>query len=252
MLAFQYKVTDWGAELTGGQEDCEKFHVSITFVAKRNSHSKTEVFNELVCMQLGRLVGLPVPVGLIVQKGGEPFYCSGNIYGGGEFPPANLSKLAQNLPEMACGIAVFDAWVCNSDRHAGNIFYDRATGTVFLVDHGRAILAEDGCRHLRQEKNRLELREEFAKELCDFSTFWVWRDRILEIPEHAIRATLADAAKVGICEHEASAAGDLLLERRGELGALFEAHAGTLFPRMQQPLVPFNRKANDDPPEYQI
>jgi hypothetical protein len=250
MLAHRYKVWSWGKKRSDGQEDCVKVNAGITVVAKRHLYEKFEVFNELVAMTLGRALGLPIPVGFVIEKDNDPYYCSGNIAPGNEFPDADVEHLAINNPRVACGIAIFDAWICNHDRNLQNIFYDCDSGSTFLIDHGQALLGILGPKHIRQDEDRLQLYEAFAKELRDFSAFGYWYDRLVRIPEHMIMDTVRDAAGVGVDEGDAIVAGRLLVTRRSSLPALFKA-SKSLFPKLEKSLFcPF--EADNDPVDYII
>lgn len=251
MLAHRYKVWSWGPERQDGQEDCIKFNAGITVVAKRHRWDAYEVFNELVAMNLGRYLGLPIPVGFVVEKDGEAFYCSGDIsFAGGEFPPANLQHLAINQPRLACGITLFDSWICNADRHADNIFYDTEDGTVFLIDHGQAVLNTFGPNHLRQYSKEIILRTEFAREIRYFDSFDYWHDRLIRIPEHMITDACSQAAAVGVGMEEALETAHLLIRRRSDLRSLFREHK-QLFPKFTPGLFP-PFASDDDPTDYSI
>ncbi len=251
MLAYRYKVWSWGSQRTDGQEDCIKYDLGVTVVAKRHSEVNYEVFNELVCMNLGRAMGLPIPVGMIVEKDGDAYYCSGNISSpGNDFPPADLEHLAKNQSEMACGTALFDGWVCNDDRHVENIFYDTENGDVFLIDHGQALLNIHGTQHLRQNADSLLLRKEYADELMHFSSFSDWYKKLVTIPEHMITDACREASGVGIPMNEALEVASLLISRRSKMSQLFTENK-SLFPKRAKGLfTPF--ECDDDPIDYSI
>jgi len=250
MLAHRYKVWSWGNQRTDGQEDCIKYDVGVTTVAKRNRYQAYEVFNEIVCAELGRVLGLPIPVGMVTDKDGVAYYCSGNVSPGNEFPPADLAHLAINHPRLYCGIAAFDGWVCNPDRHGKNIFYDADEGSIYLIDHGSALLSTRGSIHLSQNTGHLPLRQEFAEEARHFNSFCDWFDKIVRIPRHFIDATVREAAKVGVDINEAVETGNLLIARRSGLCRLFSSHRSS-FPKLVNSLfTPFT--CDDDPSEFCI
>jgi len=251
MLAHQYKVWSWGDEREDGQEDCVKYDIGITVVAKRNRYQVYEVFNELVSMQLGRILGLPIPVGLITTKNDNSYYCSANISpGASDFPPADIRHLALNKADLACGIAIFDSWICNADRHAKNIFYDTDDGTVFLIDHGQSLLNTIGISHLRHRESELQLHNQFASELINFSTFCEWYERLVRIPEYTIKNSCREASVVGVDLSEALSVSEWLIKRRSNLPALFRDNQH-LFTNYQPSLFPpFG--CDNDPVEYSI
>lgn len=121
---------------------------------------------------------------------------------------------------------------------------------MYLIDHGAALLAARGPVNLRQNADRLPIREEFANELREFDHFCEWYDRILRIPAHFIEATVREAAKVGVDEAHAREVGSLLISRRSSLCQLFRRHKSQ-FPNVIESLfTPFT--CDDDPVEYCI
>lgn len=203
-------------------------------------------------MNLGRMLGLPVPVGFIVEKDGDPYYCSGNIsLPSGEFLPADLAHFAEHKAEIACGTAVFDAWVVNSDRHGENIFYDADEGDVFLIDFGNALLGSCGIHYLKQHLDQLLIRVEFANELMDFSSFTDWQYKLFQIPENAILATCLEASSVGVDESEAREVAQILTSRRRVLWKLFHANESQ-FPKRENSLFSPFEYVNDDSIEFTI
>jgi hypothetical protein len=254
MLAHRYKIWSWGGERQSGQVDCVKYDVGIAVVAKRHLYEVYEVFNELVALRLGQAMGLPIPVGFTLEKDGNAYYCSGDVsLSGMDFPPADFEHLAINQPRIACGIALFDGWICNADRNGANLFYDTDDGTVIMIDHGNALLNSFGIRHLRQSDNEVKLKEEYCQHLRDFSSFSEWYDRLVRIPEHTIRDAMSQAASVGVDPNDATEAANFLIARRRKLWKLFH-DSPSLFPKYREGqkslFSPF--EFTDDSIEYSI
>jgi len=94
MLAHRYQIYKkaWGNDFGDGG-DKEKRWIGLAALAKRDRACKFEVFNELVAMRLGQMLGLPIPSGMVVENGGGVYYASCHILAaGGELPEADLER----------------------------------------------------------------------------------------------------------------------------------------------------------------
>lgn len=198
--------------------------VRIRVAAQADLTSIHEVFNELVAMQLGRALGLPIPVGFPVEDRGALLYASADVFDGPEVAFTDFSELVICQPRLLCGIALFDAWICNEDRHPEDVVYDLGTSRYFVSGHHHAILGNSGPQHLRRNEGKLGLNAAFAGELRDLSTFNEWYQRLVRIPEYMIMDAVKDASNVGIDKGEAVVAGRLLVARRSSLLTLFQAN----------------------------
>lgn len=124
--------------------------------------SSRQLVNELVCSTLGRAVGLPIPEGFIVQATAADLPESGMLakHDGGAliFACADVGRpsLKRRLTEMGSEFlnqlfaswkhweeaAIFDEWIANPDRHAGNLLIE-GPDKVWLIDHGHALTGPD-------------------------------------------------------------------------------------------------------------
>ena len=238
MLAHQYQIWlqgGWGHEWNP-DDPIEKRYVGITAVAKRDKESTFEVFNELVAMRLGQLIGLPIPVGMVLNKDNTFYFASCHILAaGGELPKADLERFAKEKPIEACGVLVFDAWIANTDRHDENLWYDYYADRYFLIDHGRALLDGSGLTHLRSRADDLALRTDppcLAPHIRSFHAFEFWRQQITALSEAAIRTTAIEAATVGVDQTLALECANWLIKRRRELPQLFRKNT-SIFSRLQ-------------------
>jgi hypothetical protein len=113
MPATRYQIWGWGDRQTGVTE--EQYLVGVTTRAKRaSSHCAFTVVNEYVCQELGRMLGLPIPVGAILEREGVPYYASLDFnVEGQKLPPADAVALAGDLPDLSLGIVMFDIWIGN-------------------------------------------------------------------------------------------------------------------------------------------
>jgi hypothetical protein len=117
-----------------------------------------QLVNELICSTLGRAVGLPVPEGFIVRTNASDLPESGILAKhGGEaliFACADVGRpsLKRRLTESGAeflaslfatwkqwdAATIFDEWVANPDRHAGNLLIE-GPDKVWLIDHSHAL-----------------------------------------------------------------------------------------------------------------
>lgn len=127
-----------------------KTHDSVV-VAYVKRISCRKLFVECVCAVLGRHLGLPIPKPLIVKISNENFkniplskyelafgsedagYPSFRRYLKSNEAMEKLKKFSKTLD-----VGVFDEWIANWDRNAGNILYDGSEKFSF-VDHENAI-----------------------------------------------------------------------------------------------------------------
>jgi uncharacterized tellurite resistance protein B-like protein len=236
MPATSYKVFQWGNRVGAGA--MASVNVAVSGVAKTSTPElPLAVVNELICADLARAVRLPIPPSFLVHdKDAKPYHVSLNFHLSGEdLPPADAAAIATDFPELACGVILFDMWVCNSDRHASNIAYDKAMKQVTLFDHSHAFL------HGQQGKTFLEnLRSQpaigghcLASQIMKVDGFKTWQDRISAVPEFYIREAVQQTVGIGTMTADlAIFATDYLLDRRKRLPELIQAHRA-LFPKVE-------------------
>ena len=100
--------------------------------------------NELICADLGAGLGFPVlPTELIVVAGGETAFGSLRM-ANDEFTPMSSATAAKLLePEYFSMVAVLDLFVCNTDRHPGNLLARKLRNPrglrLLAVDHSHAL-----------------------------------------------------------------------------------------------------------------
>ena len=233
MPATTYKVFQWGNRVGVGA--MASVHVAVSGVAKTSTPDlPLAVVNELICADLARAVKLPIPPSFLVHdKEAKPYHVSLNFHLSGEdLPPADAAAIATDFPELACGVILFDMWVCNGDRHAYNIAYDKTLRQVTLFDHSHALL------HGQHGQNFLEnLRSQpaigghcLASQIKRVDGFGTWQDRINSVPEFYIREAVHQTVDLGLMTSElAQFATDYLLDRRKRLPELIQGHRAASF-----------------------
>jgi hypothetical protein len=214
-----------------------------------------EPFNELVAARLGQVIGLPVPAGITVERGGNVYFCSCNIgAAGGDLPEADFARFATEKAGDACGVTVFDAWIANTDRHNSNLWYDYYNDRFVIFDHGRALLNGSGRVHLQSNRDRLGVLDDersLSHHVTNFASFRHWHQRILEIPEYAIFQWIGEAAAVGVDPVLARECATWLVKRRVMLPDLFRNGLAS-FPKYQPSVFDPFGDCDDPPPEYYI
>jgi hypothetical protein len=207
--------------------------VGLSGVAKGNAHGTTlTVANEHICGQLGRGACLPIPPAALVEKNGVPYHVSldFNLSGQG-LPPADSAALVQALPELACGIVLFDVWIVNSDRHQSNLTFDQITGQVQLFDHSPAFLqGPDPINTLQAKYDELGIGGHcIAPQLKSLEGMRMWFERFNAIPNFFIEDAFETAKSVGLLDAQVPPARDFVLNRRARVLELVNAHR-TSFP----------------------
>lgn len=227
MPVMNYKVFDWGNPI--GRGVMQSRRVAMAGVGKSASEtSPSAVANELIVGELGRAARLPVPPGMLAtDPSGKPYHVSMNFYLTGEdLPPADALALATEQPELSCGIVLFDMWVCNDDRHAGNLAFDKVSKKVTLFDHSHSLMREKrGIERLKQYESKLGIGGHcLLPHIRSFSGFPKWAGRMKAIPEYYIRESVSDNSAFGISTSDAEFCADYLVLRRTKLMDLLLAN----------------------------
>jgi len=187
-----------------------------------------EVANEVVCAELGRGLRLPIPVGITAKSdSGVLHYVSFSVSQAGEkLPPANPEAIAQECAELACGVILFDLWIANADRTAGNLAYDEDKKSLHLIDHARALFcgADWRGRLGTLDDGELIASNCLTPRIRRVDGFSMWGKRIKELPEYYIRDVLAGSQKIGVKKEDADFCVNFLLQRRKKLLTIVRKH----------------------------
>lgn len=222
------------------------WRLSLSAIAKHNEPGTVPYClpNELVCGEIGRFLGLPVPPGAIVHAPGNPlaeywfasldFNLTGNA-----LPPVDVQDCVGQLPELSTGLLLFDILVANCDRHAGNFAVDflAVVGPRMSVfDHGHALFgfrANQGLQRLQDLRDRLGASGGTITtgnrhclldvlKACDY--FDKWLERIEALPDFFIEERCQEMVGLGISAQEGEAAIDFLKYRRNNLRGILSNH----------------------------
>lgn len=244
MAGGPYRIVQFDRPMGSGVQD--SWRLSLSAVAKYNEPDSAPYClpNELICGEIGRFLGLPVPPGAVVHAAGNPrseywfasldFNLTGN-----SLPPVDVDDCVAQLPDLATGLLLFDILVVNCDRHPGNFAVDfLANGgpRMSVFDHGHALFgfaAGDGLQRLAVLRDRLGAsggsvttgsRHCLLDKLATCDHFDKWLGRISAMPDFFI-ADLCEAAQgLGIGSAECAAAADFLRYRRDHLHSILQSH----------------------------
>jgi HipA-like kinase len=196
-------------------------------VIKQNSAANPHaVGNEFICGRLGLLAGLPVPPGVIVPLDDEGIAYVGVRFGlkGETPPPAFEDLLAQNHPELALRIVVFDSWIANNDRHATNLAYSPGRVPLRVFDHERALLGAGGIKRLEEVQDKPILNECLVEYLNDNNGLGKIIDEIRWVSSNRAAAVCDEALESkAINREERQRIVDFLSRRAGSLERLVAA-----------------------------
>lgn len=215
-----YHILALGDELVGSTEPRECW---IGGVAKRYDGSAKHVVNELICNRIGLSLGLPIPPGEIAVDENDDIHYVSLFFGlvGETPPPADLEVVAQQYPELACGIVAFDVLVGNDDRHAENLAYDPENKIDLVVfDHSEAMFGPfgDGQRILQRMDVLHHEKMILAEEIREPKYFHKWFDLIEKLPIGLLDLPLDRIVAYGLLsDDEAKAAIAFLQYRKDNL-----------------------------------
>jgi len=214
--------------------------VSIPGVAKKNCPNAPYcVANEVVCGEIGRFLGLPVPPAGVSYppKGNDLFYATLDFnLTGNTLPPVNSTKCVEVLPEESAGLLLFDILIANSDRHGRNfsVDYSSKPPKMNVFDHGHAMFGKDagqGVARLARLRDRLAIsagsrtagnRHCLLDQIDTDAYFGHWIERIRQIPDYVIEDLCSELPGLGCTKIEADAAEDFLKRRRVKLSQIVE------------------------------
>jgi hypothetical protein len=240
MPGAMYRIESVGRQLGIGV--AQSRYVYLSAVAKANSASTAPycIPNELICGELGRFLRLPVPpVGIVLHASGEPLFASLDFnLTGNSLPPVNVVNCVRDLPSLSTGLLLFDIWVANCDRHAGNFSVDfyGAPPKMNIFDHSHALFGYakgQGETRLMELRDRLGIswttnnpvdsgqhRHCLLDAVNDDGHFDFWLNRIRATPDFYIEDICRDAEPYGLTAQEVSIAIDFLKARRDNINQI--------------------------------
>lgn len=191
----------WGEPTSEGNSGA--FYGTVHAVLKREPHVDTRhVANELIANRLALALGLPVPAGSLVvdsqPRDGDPegwpvhgfAYACFRLGEHDSLPRGVLGSIAREQPWLAAGIAVFDAWVANPDRHPGNVAYVPKRIPLAIYDHA-VILGGESRASLRDGDPLMTVTGGLGPHLDSAKDLMTWVDCVRRLPAPLLDGCLA-------------------------------------------------------------
>lgn len=116
------------------------------FAAKYYDSAKPwTLVSEYLAADLVSLLGLPIPARRIIPFKEGLWFGSEWRADAKDFSPGMENQLTN--PEVVPGMIAFDVWICNRDRNAGNMRFQRPSPglrkyTVSLIDHSHSLIGD--------------------------------------------------------------------------------------------------------------
>ena len=196
-------------------------HLHLAAIGKTNdAHNPYYVVNELVAAEIGRRLRLPVPPNCVVQNDdGMPFFASLNFnLTGDSLPPIIPERFRDTFTECCADVIVFDAYICNGDRHTRNLSADYSPPARYnLFDHSHALLGSGnaGIQRLETLKENLGIGGHCLTAMVTDDRHF---DRILKrvegLEEYFIRDVVESSEEYGLKPEERKRFLEFLLQRQ--------------------------------------
>ncbi len=188
------------------------------------------VANDVICGHLGRTLGLPVSFCFVAAVDGGLHYVALDFNRTGQaLPPADVRALVRHDHALPSGVVVFDAWICNADRHTRNLHFDPATGQTHVFDHGGALFGPwaGGVSELQGRRDALNVGEHVVvPHVTDLDGLQHLLARVQALPRLVVEDAVAPAVGAGLTDDEGAFCVDFLVERARRLPELFRRDQG--------------------------
>jgi len=196
--------------------------------------------NEMVDAELANLVDIPVlPWQFLYLPGGELAWGSLRIDNADFAPmsPGMVGLLADAT--LFSAVAVFDFWICNTDRHSGNLLCRKnrnVSGYALLPnDHSHALIREHfdpamlAVTYSTVAPVRFFRSPELRQGVIDCGHLRDTIDRIETIPDNAISMVVAGVPDAWMDQAVQVLLTDFLIARARQIRSLLQPHM-VLFP----------------------
>lgn len=219
------------------------YFVDLSAVAKPNSTSCPYCIpNEIICGEIGRLIGLPIPplglVSLSKSPGTQDIMFASldfNFTGLVSLPDINPDVLVLELPRLSTGVLVFDILIANADRSCSNLSIDNSSANeprLSVFDHGDALFGyspNKGKSRLTELKDKLGItysssRHCLLDKLTKIEYFEEWFERIRLIPDYFLDDVCERVVDWGATNEEIEESKVFLKYRRDHIKHLVEGN----------------------------
>ena len=239
----KYKVVSWGPAVGIGVTGSTHLHIAAVGKSS-NAQCPYYIVNELISAEVGRRIRVPVPPSCAVEdEDGRAFFASLNFnLTGDTLPPVIPTQFASSFGAQCADVVIFDIFICNSDRHRGNLSADYQGSRFNLFDHSHALLGwgPGGIDRLNAAENSLTIQGDgwgnrhcLMDHVTNDHDFNKMLERIENLDEYFIREVVQDVAEYGLTTDEVSRLTEFLLGRRTRVRQLVLSNQSA-FPGIQQ------------------
>jgi hypothetical protein len=177
------------------------------------------------------------------MKTAKAFFASLNFnLTGDTLPPVIPAQFASSFGPQCADVVIFDIFICNSDRHSGNLSADYQGPRFNLFDHSHTLLGwgPAGIDRLNAAENSLTIQGDgwgnrhcLMDHVTNDQDFNKMLERIENLDEYFICEVVQDVAEYGLTTDEVSRLTDFLLGRRKKVRQLILSNQAA-FPGIQQ------------------
>jgi hypothetical protein len=206
--------------------------------------------NEYIAARLAQAIGLPILDFTVVELAGAALFASAWM-DKGTFHPETTDALFNRCEnrDRIYDLVVFDAWIANIDRHAGNLLVrevrprgaENSRCQLLCNDHSHCLVRPNERANVLAGRLDAPPKDYVAinfvlNSIRDARRLTAALDRVAKIEDRTIEAAIAEMPATFVpSAPETALIRDYLLERRDRLASIFRTHRAT-FSRLEGPL----------------
>ena len=205
----------------------------------------TVAANEWIAVKLAALLSLPVLDHQILTMGGDLFFGSSWMQKPTFYPRIDEAKWKRcENRDRVHGIAVFDSWLINQDRHAANLIVRRIKRRadrflLLLNDHSHLLVSPLGPEKIDRLMRRVDAPPDLfvslpliRENVVEPSEIHAVIDRIEGLSDADIRAVVESTPDQLLQASDQATYAEFLTQRRARLRGLMQA-GSSIFPNLK-------------------